>query len=872
MKRSLRFWPAATCAIVLAGLVLAPPAAQASTTATSASGSALAVTPPMGYNNWASTGCSTNNPNAGDVGPSETLILNQAASLVSSGLAAKGYQTVTIDDCWMTHSRGADGNLVVDSAKFPNGMAYIGQQLHDKGLKFGIYEDIGNWTCGGFPGDYGQFQQDADLFASWGVDYVKLDGCNMPSADNNLAGYAKDYAAFAAALKNNASHRDMVFSNSAPAYFSIGPSDLGNWYSIVDASSSASQLWRSGYDVKMAHAGGSAWTKTGNQAGVLTQYGYNTELARYSGPGNWNDPDFLIPDQLTDAETRSQIALYSVTSSPLILSTDVTNLSAAALSALNNSDVIAVDQDALGAGAVRMSDGPANSSSGTELVAKPLSDGSLAAVVLNKGSATQAGYSLSLSALGLDTATSGCTYTVKDLWGNQGWSSNTSTASTGSVALTNIAGHDNAMLKITPNSSCAAHTPTGQISSSPRGISSAPLCQERYGSTTEVDIATCTGATKQQWQMKADGTVRLVEPGAGGTAQCLTAPSATTTSAVNGQSGMWLRVDTCGAAADAGYQNWTYGRDGNLVLAGSTANAGRCADVYGAATGTSGTPVDLTACAAAPDALKAAQVWAAPVGATTYQADRAGTLGGQAQVSSCGTCPDGKLVGFIGGTTNSGTLTFANVKVATSGTYQLQIDYINGDAGARTGNITVNGGTATPVGFPTNGNWTTVGSKLVTVGLKAGTNTVRFSNPNGWAASIASLSVPTVPTGRLYYADTAGTLGGGAQVAACSTCLDGKLVGFIGGTTNTGTLTLNVTAETAGTYQLQIAYINGDPTARTGNITVNGGTATPVSFPTNGSWTVLQNKTVTVTLQAGNNTVKFGNPNGWAASISTVTL
>lgn len=256
MKRSPRLWPVATCAVVLAGVVLAPSAAEASTTATSASGSALAVTPPMGFNNWARFGCSTNNPNTGDVGPSETLILNQAASLVSSGLAAKGYKTVTIDDCWMTHSRDANGNLVTDTARFPNGMAYIGQQLHNQGLKFGIYEDIGNWTCGGFPGDYNHFQQDADLFASWDVDYVKLDGCNMPSADNNLAYYTKDYAAFAAALKNNASHRDMVFSNSAPAYFSIGPVDLSNWYSIVDASSSASQLWRSGYDVKMAHA---AW-------------------------------------------------------------------------------------------------------------------------------------------------------------------------------------------------------------------------------------------------------------------------------------------------------------------------------------------------------------------------------------------------------------------------------------------------------------------------------------------------------------------------------------------------------------------------------------------------------------------------------------
>src|SRR5204863_6046837 len=92
----------------------------------------------------------------------------------------------TVDDCWMTHARNAAGDLVADPTRFPHGMAWLGAYLHGKGLKFGIYEDAGSATCGGYPGS-GQpsgggpdhFAHDAATFASWGVDYLKLDGCNL---------------------------------------------------------------------------------------------------------------------------------------------------------------------------------------------------------------------------------------------------------------------------------------------------------------------------------------------------------------------------------------------------------------------------------------------------------------------------------------------------------------------------------------------------------------------------------------------------------------------------------------------------------------------------------------------------------------------
>jgi alpha-galactosidase len=189
-------------------------------------GSALAATPPMGWNDWAHYECRFN----------AQTILDNAKALVKTGLAARGYNTVTIDDCWMRKARDAHGNLQPDTARFPQGMAAVAKAVHGMGLKFGIYEDSGYLTCGGFAGsgtvngggrDY--FLQDAKLFASWGVDYLKLDGCNLyvPKGGSMNAVYRKAYAAEHAALQQI--HRPIVFSESAPAYFQGTP----DWYNVL---------------------------------------------------------------------------------------------------------------------------------------------------------------------------------------------------------------------------------------------------------------------------------------------------------------------------------------------------------------------------------------------------------------------------------------------------------------------------------------------------------------------------------------------------------------------------------------------------------------------------------------------------------------
>ncbi|MBO0865402.1 MAG: glycoside hydrolase family 27 protein, partial [Mycobacterium sp.] len=139
----------------------------------SSTGNGLALTPPMGWNDWYSFGCNIN----------EQLIEQTADAIVSSGMRDAGYQYVNLDDCWMSHSRDANGNLQADPVKFPHGIKALADYVHARGLKLGIYEDVGTQTCAGYPGSYGHYQQDADTFASWDVDFVKADICFLPTGD-----------------------------------------------------------------------------------------------------------------------------------------------------------------------------------------------------------------------------------------------------------------------------------------------------------------------------------------------------------------------------------------------------------------------------------------------------------------------------------------------------------------------------------------------------------------------------------------------------------------------------------------------------------------------------------------------------------------
>jgi hypothetical protein len=146
----------------------------------------VALTPPMGWLSWERFGCNLDCFNWPDECISERLYLQQADLLVTDGYLSAGYRYVNVDDCWSEKERDETGNLVADRKRFPSGLKNLSQQLHGKGLLFGLYGDIGSTTCAGYPGFDNHFSQDAQQLANWQVDSIKVDVCNSNNTIYNV--------------------------------------------------------------------------------------------------------------------------------------------------------------------------------------------------------------------------------------------------------------------------------------------------------------------------------------------------------------------------------------------------------------------------------------------------------------------------------------------------------------------------------------------------------------------------------------------------------------------------------------------------------------------------------------------------------------
>ncbi len=393
--------PAALLAglIMVVGLAVAPAPAAVASPAQSYNG--LALTPPMGFNNWAGFEC---NSRFG-----EKLFLDTADAMVRLGLDKLGYNQVNIDDCWMQRTRDANGNLQVDTTRFPgtdprlpagssaNPLKALGDYIHSKGLKFGIYEDAGYETCQGAAGSYGHFQQDADLYASWGVDYLKLDYCNQPLDQYPHKSPAQVaqivYSEASQALLNTG--RPIVFSASAPAYECCSGGDFWQEFQWLPK---LSNLWRFGSDI------------ADNWPSVVENYTEDNTpgLPERGGPGHWNDADMLEIGNggLTLTEEQSQFSLWAEMASPLLLSTDLNALTPAEQAIVSNRDIIAVDQDALGQQGKIVDRGK-----DWDVLSRPLSNGDYAVALFNKADTAQT-ITTSAAAAGMPSAKS---YALTDL-------------------------------------------------------------------------------------------------------------------------------------------------------------------------------------------------------------------------------------------------------------------------------------------------------------------------------------------------------------------------------------------------------------------------------------------------------------------------
>ncbi|WMV33711.1 hypothetical protein MTR67_027096 [Solanum verrucosum] len=370
----------------------------------------LARTPQMGWSTWNFFACNIN----------ETVIKETADALISTGLASLGYTYVNIDDCWSRSTRNLKGEMIPDPKTFPSGIKALADYVHSKGLKLGVYSDAGIFTCQVRPGSLFQEKNDAELWASWGVDYLKYDNC---------------YNLGLPPQKRYPPMRDALNDTGRTIFYALcewGIDDPAKWAGKIGNS------WRTTDDIN------DTWISMTTIADI------NNKWASYAGPGGWNDPDMLEVGNggMNYHEYKGHFSIWALMKAthnyiffkflscfsfslslfilpffsniyhvlaPLIIGCDVRNITADTLKILSNKEVIAVDQDPLGVQGRRVyASGP----DGCQQVwAGPLSRNRLAMVLWNRCSKA-ATITANWSAIGLEPSIS---VSMRDLWKHTGF-------------------------------------------------------------------------------------------------------------------------------------------------------------------------------------------------------------------------------------------------------------------------------------------------------------------------------------------------------------------------------------------------------------------------------------------------------------------
>jgi len=368
--------------------------------------------------------------------PTARTIEAQAKALKTSGLAKNGFVYANIDDFWYQcpGSQGPDvdqyGRWVTDPVRFPprggeNGIQVVADYVHSLGLKFGLYVTPGisqqavaknteikgtpyhardiattatesNYNCGGMVGiDYTKpgaqtfVDSWAGQFAGWGIDYLKIDGVGTPDQ--------QDVQAWSDALRHTGRPIHLELSNN------LDINNAATWKKLSNG-------WRTGGDIE-CYCGpdGSSYPLT-TWASIASRFDQVAAWAPHGGPGGYNDYDSLeigngANNGLTPDERRTQMSLWSLAASPLILGTDLTHLDPADLALLKNTDVLAVDQDGIDAKRI-------SSDANAQVFAKTGPDGDVVVGLFNTGSAPRE-VATTASALGLSKARD---YSLRDLW------------------------------------------------------------------------------------------------------------------------------------------------------------------------------------------------------------------------------------------------------------------------------------------------------------------------------------------------------------------------------------------------------------------------------------------------------------------------
>lgn len=377
----------------------------------------LALTPPMGWNSW--------NTFANHI--DESVVHETAEAMIANGMRDAGYVYVVIDDTWALRERNSEGNLVADPQKFPGGLKALGDYLHSKGFKFGIYSCAGMKTCGGYPGSWGHEFQDARLFASWGVDYLKYDWCDHGTADARDA-----YKRMSEALR--AAGRPIVFS-----LCEWGQNKPWEWAETIG------HLWRTTGDIYDSYDGRkgweSGWKLLLNQQYDLVPSNGPDGLGKFAGPGHWNDPDMLEVgnEGLSLAESRAHFSFWCMLAAPLMAGNDVRHMKPEIQAILTDKEVVAIDQDVAGKQGFRALAEPAKQ---TEIWVKELSNNEWAVCMLNTGTAAA-----DLTVHWDRLWTIHGEHTVRDVWGKK------SVGDTTTPYVAHVEPHDVVLFRLTPKKS-----------------------------------------------------------------------------------------------------------------------------------------------------------------------------------------------------------------------------------------------------------------------------------------------------------------------------------------------------------------------------------------------------------------------------------
>lgn len=307
--------------------------------------SGLAPTPYMGWNTYYGLGA-----------PTEDQVKDVADHLVGSGLKGSGYDIVWLDGGWQADTpRDAQGRLVAHPDRFPSGIPALVDYLHKRGLRAGIYTDAGTYdggkSCG--LGSRGHYQQDAEQFAGWKVDAIKVDFlCGITEKIDPGPAFKE----FSDAVAKSGRRMLLNLCNPLTDDWGLPHTPAQDAHNAYVYGPTTGDSWRTGTDI--------AWgTPTAGQwPNILRSADANAGHPEAQAPGRYNDPDYLIPMrklddgslELTEEESTSQLVLWAEMGSPLVIGSDPRTLPKRMIDTLRNPEILAVDQDPLAIQGVRV--------------------------------------------------------------------------------------------------------------------------------------------------------------------------------------------------------------------------------------------------------------------------------------------------------------------------------------------------------------------------------------------------------------------------------------------------------------------------------------------------------------------------------------